>query len=119
MGLLDSLSSALSGNPQQTEAGGIPGLISAALAGTNLGGLQGLVDRLQQGGLGPQVQSWLGSGQNMPVTPDALGAALGSDQVRELAQHFGLDPDKALKLLADHLPNAVDQASPQGSLNPG
>jgi uncharacterized protein YidB (DUF937 family) len=74
---------------------------------------------LQQGGLGPQVQSWLGSGANLPVTPDQLRAALGNDHVRQLAQHFGIDPDAALKLLADHLPNAVDQASPQGTLKPG
>jgi uncharacterized protein YidB (DUF937 family) len=74
---------------------------------------------LQQSGLGPQVQSWLGSGSNLPVTPDQLRAALGNEHVRQLAQHFGVDPDAALKLLADHLPNAIDQASPQGNLQPG
>jgi uncharacterized protein YidB (DUF937 family) len=116
MGLLDSL---LAGTLNQAEAALVPNLISAALAKTNLGNLQGIVNQLQQGGLGPQVQSWLGSGANLPVTPDQLRAALGNDHVRQLAQHFGIDPDAALKLLADHLPNAVDQASPQGTLKPG
>jgi uncharacterized protein YidB (DUF937 family) len=116
MGLLDSL---LACTLSQAEATLVPNLISAALAKTNLGNLQGIVNQLQQGGLGPQVQSWLGSGANLPVTPDQLRAALGSDHVRQLAQHFGIDPDAALKLLADHLPNAVDQASPQGTLRPG
>jgi uncharacterized protein YidB (DUF937 family) len=116
MGILDSL---LAGTLSQVEAGAVPNLISAALAKTNLGNLQGIVNQLQQGGLGPQVQSWLGSGANLPVTPDQLRAALGNDHVRQLAQHFGIDPDAALKLLADHLPNAVDQASPQGTLKPG
>jgi uncharacterized protein YidB (DUF937 family) len=59
------------------------------LAKTNLGNLQGIVNQLQQGGLGPQVQSWLGSGANLRLTPDQLRAALGNDHVRQLAQHFG------------------------------
>jgi uncharacterized protein YidB (DUF937 family) len=116
MGLLDSLSGALGGNLNQLEAAAVPALISAVLAKTNLGNLQGLVTQLQQGGLNAQVQSWLGNGQNLPVTPDQLRAALGSDQVRQLAQHFGDNPDTALQLLAQHVPNVVDQASPGGTL---
>ena len=116
MGLLDSVTGALGVNLNQLEAAAAPAVISAVLAKTNLGNLQGLVNQLQQGGLGPQVQSWLGNGQNLPVTPDQLRAALGSDQVKQLAQHFGVDPDAALKLLAQHLPGVVDQASPNGTL---
>jgi uncharacterized protein YidB (DUF937 family) len=69
------------------------------LAKTNLGDLQGLVAQLQQGGLGNQVQSWLGNGANLPVSPDQLRAALGSDQVSELAQHFGVSPDASKPLV--------------------
>ena len=116
MGLLDSLTGALGANLGQIEAAAAPAIISAVLAKTNLGNLQGLVAQLEQGGLGPQVQSWLGNGQNMPVTADQLRAALGSDQVKQLAQHFGIDPQAALNLLAQHLPNVVDQASPNGTL---
>jgi uncharacterized protein YidB (DUF937 family) len=117
MGLLDSLLGG--GTLSQIEAAAVPGLISSVLAKTNLGNLQGIVNQLQQGGLGAQVQSWLGSGSNLPVTPDQLRAALVNEHVRQLAQHFVVDPDAALKLLADHLPNAIDQASPQGNLQPG
>jgi uncharacterized protein YidB (DUF937 family) len=116
MGLLDSVADALGLNASQIEAEGAPALISAVLARTNFGNLQGLVAQLQQSGLGPQVQSWLGNGQNLPVTPEQLRGALGSDQVRALAQQFGVDPDAALKLLAQHLPGVVDQASPNGAL---
>jgi uncharacterized protein YidB (DUF937 family) len=118
MGLLDSLTGVLGGNSSQIEGAAVPALISAALAKTNLGDLQGLANQLQQGGLGPQVQSWLGSGANRPVTPDQLQAALGSDQVRQLAQHFGVPVDAALQLLSEHLPGAIDQASPNGTLQP-
>jgi uncharacterized protein YidB (DUF937 family) len=52
----------------------------------------------------------------MKITPDQLRAALNSDQVKQIAQHFGVPVDEALKLLAQHLPNAVDQASPNGTI---
>jgi uncharacterized protein YidB (DUF937 family) len=78
--------------------------------------LQGIVAKLQQGGLGAEVRSWLGSGQNLPITPEQLEAALNSDQVKQIAQHFGVDPQAALKLLSQILPTAVDQASPNGAL---
>jgi uncharacterized protein YidB (DUF937 family) len=116
MGLLDSLTGALGGSLGQVEAAAMPALISTVLAKTNLGDLQGLATQLQQGGLGNEVQSWLSGGGNLPVTPDQLRAALGSDQVKELAQHFGVSPDAALKLLSEHLPGVIDQASPNGAL---
>jgi uncharacterized protein YidB (DUF937 family) len=118
MGLLDSLTGALGGNLNQIEAAAVPALISATLAKTNFGDLQGLVNQLQQGGLAGQVQSWLGNGPNLPVNPDQLRAALGSDQVKQLAEQFGVPVDAALKLLSEHLPGAVDQASPNGTLQP-
>jgi uncharacterized protein YidB (DUF937 family) len=65
-------------------------LIAEALKQTNLGDLQGMVDQLQQAGLGPQVRSWLGNGANVLVTPEQLGAALGDEQVRQLAAKFGV-----------------------------
>ena len=113
MGLLDSFKGALG----QAEASAMPTLISEGLAKTGIGNLQGLVDQLQQGPLATQVQSWLGSGNNLPVTSDQLKSALNNDHVRQLAQHFGVDPDAALNLLAQHLPTAVAQASAQGKVS--
>jgi uncharacterized protein YidB (DUF937 family) len=118
MGLFDNLGGALKGVLGQVETAAMPALISAALAKTNFGNLQGLVNQLQQGGLGPQVQSWLGNGSNISITPDQLRAALGNDQVRQLAAHFGLPVDQVLDTLAQHLPATVDQASPNGTVEP-
>lgn len=115
MGLFDTFKGVLG----EVEAAAVPALISAALAKSNLGDLNGLLAKLQQGGLGPQVQSWLGNGQNLGITADQIRAALGNDQVRQLAQHFGLPVDDALKLLSEHLPTVVDQASPNGTIQPG
>ena len=115
MGFLDKIGGALQGALDQAQ-GAAPGLIASALAGRNLGNLQGLVGQLQQGGLDQQVQSWLGSGTNMPVSAEQIRAALGNEQVRHLAEHFGLPVDQALGFLSQHLPSAVDQASPDGTL---
>src|SRR5258708_18275108 len=112
MGLLDSLTGALGGSLGQVEAAAMPALLSTVLAKTNLGDLQGLATQLQQGGLGNQVQSWLGSGGNLPVSPDQLRAALGTEQLKQLAQHFGVSPDAALKLLSEHPPCVIAKASP-------
>ncbi len=118
MGLLDSIGG-LKGVLGQVAAAEAPALISAVLAKTNLGDLQGIVNQLQANGLQTQVQSWLGNGANLPVAPEQLRAALGNDQVRQIAEHFGVPVDAALKLLSEHLPAAVDQASPTGQIQPG
>src|SRR6516165_9791454 len=47
-----------------------------------LGGLGGLLDKLQKGGLGNATNSWVGSGQNQPVSPGQLGSALGPDIIK-------------------------------------
>ena len=112
MGILD----ALKGVFGQGQGSAIPELLSGGLAQTGLGDMQGLVNKLQEGGLNPQVQPWLGDGQNLPVSPELLRSAFGDEHVQQLASHFGIDPDAVLNLLAEHLPTAVDQASQQGTI---
>jgi uncharacterized protein YidB (DUF937 family) len=116
MGLLDELGGSLKNILGSATSAEVPGLISAMLAKTSFGNLQGLVDQLQQGGLGDQVKSWLGNGQNMQITPEQLKGALGNDQIKQIAQHFGVPADEALKALSDHLPGIVDEASPNGTI---
>jgi uncharacterized protein YidB (DUF937 family) len=121
MGLLDELNigGALKGAFGQIEASAAPTVLNALLAKTQFGDLNGLVTQLQQNGLDKQVQSWLGNGSNMPISPDQLTAVLGNAQVQEFARHLGLPVDATLKFLSDHLPNVVDQASKSGALQPG
>lgn len=120
MGLLDELNlgGVLKGAMDQIEAGAAPTLINALLAKTQFSDLGGLLAQLQQGGLGSQVQSWLGNGANMPVAADQLKSALGNSQVQEIARHLGLPVDAALNMLSQHLPSVVDQASKNGQLQP-
>src|ERR1700690_966283 len=116
MGLFDGLSDGLKNALGQAETAAMPALISAVLAKTDLGNMQGLLDKLQQSGLGPQVSSWLGDGKNLPITADQLKAALGNEQVQQIAAHFGLPMDKILATVAEQLPAIVDKLSPNGAL---
>jgi uncharacterized protein YidB (DUF937 family) len=120
MGLLDNLGlgDLIKGALGQAESAALPALINGVLAKTQYHDLNGLVAALQQGGLGPQVQSWLGNGTNIPITADQLKAVLGNTQVQEFARHLGLPVDETLKLMAQYLPDIVDKASPNGTLKP-
>ena len=89
MSLFDSLGGGLKNALGQAEAAAMPALISTVLAKTDLGNMQGLLDKLQQSGLGPQVVSWLGDGKNMPITADQLRAALGDGQIQQSLHHSG------------------------------
>ena len=112
LGLGDVVQGALG----QIESAAVPALINAVLEKTQYHDVNGLVAALQKGGLGPQVQSWLGNGTNMPVTADQLKAVLGNAQVQEFARHLGLPVDATMTALAKYLPQLVDQASPNGVL---
>lgn len=116
MGLLDAVVGAL-GN-QAGGAGANP--MQALLALVNqAGGLPALLQKLQQGGLGEAVNSWLSTGPNQAVSPDALGQALGGDTVAGFARQLGIDPQQGLGMLSQLLPQVVDQLSPQGQLPAG
>ena len=124
MGLLDELGSGLKGAMGQVlgqamgnaEANALPALLSQVLGKTDLGSVQGLLAKLQEGGLGSQVSSWLGNGANLNVGPEQLRAALGSEQVKQIANAVGLPADKILSVLSEHLPGAIDKMSPDGTL---
>ncbi len=91
-------------------------ILAQVLGNTDLGSVGGLLQQLQKSGLGPQVASWLGNGANLPVSVDQLRAALGDERVRQLAASFGIPVDQLLGQLSQHLPAAVDQMSPNGTL---
>lgn len=82
--------------------------------GDDLGGFDGLIDRLQRGGLGDAIGSWIGHGQNQPVQPNRLADALGSDTVNTLQSRTGLSRDDLLSQLAQALPGVIDGLTPQG-----
>ena len=118
MGILDSLEN----SPEfraalgQLEAAVVPAVLGEVLGKGGQGGLSAIVANLQQAGLGDQVKSWIGNGQNLPITAEQLQQVLGSDIVKQLAARFNIPVDQLAKVLAQLLPAAVDHASPNGKL---
>lgn len=80
------------------------------------GGLGGLVEMLNKNGLAQQAASWVGTGDNLPVSADQISSALGSGPLADLASKFGIDPQQLSGSLAQYLPDVVNQLTPQGRL---
>jgi len=85
-------------------------------AGGVLGGLGGLLNKLEQGGLGNQANSWVGSGQNQPVSPGQLSQALGPNIIKTLSQMTGVSEDELTKQLSQSIPVIVNTLTPNGKL---
>ena len=127
MGLLDSVLGALNNNAGGNAGAGIGADPKAALIQAVLGmlannqsggfaGLSGLLGNLQNAGLGQIVESWIGTGQNQPVSGDQLAQALGDDQLSGLAQAAGIPQDDVAGHLAQILPGLVDHLTPNGQM---
>jgi uncharacterized protein YidB (DUF937 family) len=109
-------------------SGGAPGLGGigmAALVAIALqllqrnGGLEQILGRLRQQGHGQEADSWVSTGENLPIDPDALGQIFGRDAIGEVARQHGVEPNDALGGLASLFPEIVDQMTPQGHIEGG
>ncbi|AZQ51345.1 YidB family protein [Burkholderia cenocepacia] len=118
MGLLDIVGGLIGG-----QAGGNSqsALIATALEFINNqpGGLNGLIEKFKAGGAGDVIGSWVGTGENQPISPDTLQNVLGSDVVGSLASKVGIDPSQASSILAQVLPHVVNHATPNGEVPAG
>ena len=117
MGLLDSILGAVSG---KTEGSGGAAQLIGVLGGllAQSGGLQGLANKFSQSGQGNAFQSWVGMGENQPISNNQIQNALGSEQVNAIATRMGVDPAVASTFLAEYLPKIVDKLTPAGKIDP-
>ena len=97
MGLLDQLAgqvlgSMAGGNEQQQGGGGGQAALIQLVLGLlqSKGGIGGLLGQLSQGGLGEQVASWVGTGQNLPVSAEQIGQAFGTSELGDMAAQLGI-----------------------------
>lgn len=122
MGLLDTLAGQVLGSLSGEGANRPAGLADAILAMVNdpqSGGLRGLVGAFEQQGLGGIVSSWIGTGQNQPVSAEQVQSALGSEQVDAIAQKLGISSQETSGHLAELLPQIVDKLTPNGTVPEG
>jgi len=122
MGILDTILGAVK---SQTANNAVPGSadnnmlesVIGLISDPQSGGLMGLVEKISAGGLGDHVASWVGTGQNLPVTGEQIQAALGSSFVQGLASKMGINTADVAGSLASLLPQVVDKLTPDGQVS--
>jgi uncharacterized protein YidB (DUF937 family) len=130
LGILDSLAGALNSSASATpgapaSAAPSSAVVSEVLAmlqqhGGAANGLGSLMQAFEGGGLGHLFQSWVGSGQNLPVSAGQIQSALGNSGILDqIAQRTGLQPADVAQHLSTLLPQIVDHLTPNGQLHPG
>ena len=118
MGLLDELvgkaASVLSGD--QGEQSGLLGGVMEMFTGKESGGMAGLVRSFQEKGFGGIISSWIGTGENLPISAEQIQEVMGNDMVQNLAAKFGIPTEELSGKLAEFLPSAIDKITPNGTL---
>jgi uncharacterized protein YidB (DUF937 family) len=99
---------------------GSTGAVAAPLTGGGgaMGGLGGLLQQLTQSGFGQQAASWVGTGANEPLPPQAWSKVLSPEQLSAIASQAGINEDEARHGLSQLVPQVVDHLTPQGQLPP-
>ncbi|MDD2933916.1 MAG: YidB family protein [Methylotenera sp.] len=114
MGLFDSLAGAV-----LSKAGGDKGaMVQVAMDLFNQnGGLEGVIEKFKAGGLAEQAASWVGKGENLPISAEQISQVLGSDAVAGIAEKLGMDTNDISNKIAEYLPQVIDKMTPDGEVN--
>jgi uncharacterized protein YidB (DUF937 family) len=113
MGLFDNIAGAVLGKMMGDKGA----MAQAALEMFNQhGGLEGVLEKFNQAGLGNVVASWVGKGENMPILPNQIAEALGGATIADMAVKLGLTPEMLSAQIAEHLPSVVDRLTPNGKV---
>jgi uncharacterized protein YidB (DUF937 family) len=125
-GLGDILGQVLGGGAQPRGGGGLEDILGQVLGGGaqprggggggGMGGLGGLLEQMARSGYGDQARSWVGTGQNMPIPPDAVEQIFGRGGITEIARQAGVSEADASRGLSELLPEVVDRVTPNGQV---
>lgn len=117
MSMFDDLLKSALGSGAAPEASQTESFLSAALEMLNsAGGVQGIIEKFQQSGLGDVVSSWVGTGSNQAISAEQLARVLGQEQISSLAQKAGLTASQGASALAGVFPALIDKLTPDGVL---
>jgi len=105
----------LLGDKLGDNAGGMMEALSGLTSGDGLD-LSGIMEKMKAGGLGDQLESFLGDGENQDLSADQVKSAFGEDGLANVANKLGVDTDSAASQLKDILPGLLDKASSGGNL---
>ncbi len=121
MGLLDDITDkarGMFGESGGEESALLKGVMEM-LSDKEGGGLGGLVQSFQQKGLGDIISSWIGTGQNAPISSDQLKEGLGIEKLQDLAAKAGISTEEVTAKLSEQLPNLIDKMTPDGVIPEG
>lgn len=127
-GGLGDLLNQMGGGAPSGSAGAGSGMGGALLGGLVMialqmlqrnGGLGGVVGRMKEQGYGREADSWVGTGENVPISADVLSQILGRDVIDQSARAMGISPDEAAGGLAQVFPEIVNEITPNGRVDPG
>lgn len=117
MGFLDKIMDAagsIMGDDDDSDKKSMLGGITDLFQG---GGLKDVVENFTNNGLGDTISSWIGGGDNMPISTDQIKEGFGIERIQELARKVGISEDKASNLLKDFLPGIIDKVTPGGEID--
>jgi uncharacterized protein YidB (DUF937 family) len=114
MGLFDSVAGAVLGKLGGEE--GSMAQVAIDLFNQN-GGVEGIINKFKENGLAQQAASWVGTGDNLSITPEQVASVLGEGAIADMAAKVGLTPEMISSRIAEHLPNIVDKLTPNGEVS--
>ena len=112
MGLMDTLTGLLKSSGVQDK------LIKSVTGMVNDGSisLDKFKERAGQAGLGDIFDSWVGKGENKPISADQVKQAADPENLQRIADEAGVSVDEAAEQLSKALPKVVDHMTPDGVL---
>jgi uncharacterized protein YidB (DUF937 family) len=121
MGLFDGMAKGLLGKVLGGGSSQNPlmDIVLGLITNPQTGGLQGLIQTFKEKGLGDAASSWVGTGENKPVSGDQIQHALGGNFIQQIAEKLGSSKSEVSGGLANLLPDIIDKLTPKGSLPEG
>jgi uncharacterized protein YidB (DUF937 family) len=117
MGLFDKIVSIVGDNMSgSTENKGLMEQALNLINNPTIGGLPGLINKFENGGLGEIISSWVGTGVNQPISADQIINALGADRIHKIADKLGVADNQVSDGLASVLPQVIDKLTPNGKV---
>jgi uncharacterized protein YidB (DUF937 family) len=116
LGVLKSQAASSSAAPAAGGSGDLLSSVIGMITDPQSGGLSGLVEKIAAGGLADQVASWVGKGENLPISAEQIQEVLGSSFVQGLAAKMGINTNDVAGSLAGMLPQIIDKLTPDGQV---
>ncbi len=115
MDIMDSLKSMLGGKGEKQDD--LMSTVMNLIGGQ--GGLNGLINQFSSKGLGDVISSWVGTGKNIPVSPNQIEKVLDKDTINSITSKLGMDKNDLMGQLSNLLPQVVDKLTPDGKVPEG